>query len=179
MLKPQDLLVLLKLAVRSNWEWSYAGLADTLGLGTGEAHRALRRAEAAGLYSSASRQLARQPLVQFLLYGAPRAYFATLGSIDRGIPTGLSAHVVADNTGELDAPRLGEPMVWASPDGTVRATTVSPLYPSAPIAALQDHRLHVVLALLDGLRAGRAREKNISGEILSDLISENGRWAER
>ena len=43
-LKPQDLLVTLKLAVLGMESWRYAGLADSLGLGQGEAHAAVKRA---------------------------------------------------------------------------------------------------------------------------------------
>ena len=37
-----------------------------------------------------------------------------------------------------------------------------PLYPSVPEAALKDEKLHELLALVDALRVGRAREKELA-----------------
>ena len=48
-LKPQDLLVTLKLAVLPDQAWRYAGLADSFGMGQGEVHAAVKRALQAGL----------------------------------------------------------------------------------------------------------------------------------
>jgi hypothetical protein len=42
-LKPQDVLLLLKLAVREGKDFSYAELADELGMGASEVHGAVRR----------------------------------------------------------------------------------------------------------------------------------------
>lgn len=54
--------------------------------------------------------------------------------------------------------------VWPYADGNVRGQSVAPLYPSVPYAASRDPKLHEFLALIDALRVGRARERNLAVE---------------
>ena len=56
MLKPQDLLVLLKLIVAPSpaAPWTYASLAASLHMSSSEVHAALGRAAHAGLYNRLS-----------------------------------------------------------------------------------------------------------------------------
>ena len=68
----------------------------------------------------------------------------------------------------------GEAPVWAHPQGNAKGPTLSPLYRSAPQAALADPALHQVLALVDALRAGRARERALAiNELKKTLDSGN------
>jgi hypothetical protein len=53
-LKPQDLLVALKLVAWGNQRWTYARLAQELGLSTSEAHAAVKRGLQAGLLVDAT-----------------------------------------------------------------------------------------------------------------------------
>jgi DNA-directed RNA polymerase specialized sigma24 family protein len=48
-LKPQDVVVLLKLVAWGRESWSYQELAELLGMSAGEVHVGLNRAFAAGL----------------------------------------------------------------------------------------------------------------------------------
>ena len=48
----------------------------------------------------------------------------------------------------------------------MRGYAFSPLYPSVPAAALQDSRLYELLALVDAIRDGRARERNLAAKEL-------------
>jgi hypothetical protein len=54
------------------------------------------------------------------------------------------------------------PPVWPSPDGEHRGVSLEPLYKTVPIAARRDPILYEILALLDALRDGRAREKRFA-----------------
>ena len=51
-LKPQDLLVTLKLWVGRGRAWSYQALAHELGMSVAESHNAVQRARKAGLLPS-------------------------------------------------------------------------------------------------------------------------------
>ncbi|MDO9620597.1 MAG: hypothetical protein Q7I91_01690, partial [Moraxellaceae bacterium] len=64
------------------------------------------------------------------------------------------------------------PPVWPSPEGTVRGLSFSPLYRSAPEAALRDIKLHELLALADALRGGRARERKLAAELIHQHLSD-------
>jgi len=58
------------------------------------------------------------------------------------------------------------PPVWPDPDGEVRGQSFSPLYKSVPKAAQEDDRLYELLSLIDAIRGGRARERQMAyGEI--------------
>jgi hypothetical protein len=48
---------------------------------------------------------------------------------------------------------------------------VFPLYPSVPEVALKDHALHILLALVDALRVGRAREKELAAKELKNRFN--------
>jgi len=56
------------------------------------------------------------------------------------------------------------PPIWPDPEGKVRGQMLLPLYPNAPRAAVEDPRLHELLALLDALGTGQARERDRAGE---------------
>jgi hypothetical protein len=54
------------------------------------------------------------------------------------------------------------PPVWPHPEGEVRGLEFSPLYKSAPNAARKDQKLYEWLALIDAVRGGRARERDLA-----------------
>ncbi|MGC1646779.1 MAG: hypothetical protein WA741_13190 [Candidatus Sulfotelmatobacter sp.] len=54
------------------------------------------------------------------------------------------------------------PPVWPNPAGLVRGIAFSPLYKNVPQAALRDPQLYELLALVDAIREGRAREREIA-----------------
>ncbi|MDD2236941.1 MAG: hypothetical protein PHG65_07015, partial [Kiritimatiellae bacterium] len=62
------------------------------------------------------------------------------------------------------------PYVWPDVDGTVRGFELPPLYKSVPKAAKQDFLLYELLALVDALRIGRAREKSMAMKELKKRI---------
>lgn len=60
------------------------------------------------------------------------------------------------------APTNELPPVWPDPAGTVRGESFEPLHRAAPEAARRDPGLYELLALLDALRGGRARERKLA-----------------
>jgi hypothetical protein len=66
------------------------------------------------------------------------------------------------------------PPVWPHPEGEVRGIGFSPLHKSAPVAASQDAAFYDLLALVDVLRAGRARERAIAGRELQKRLKTHG-----
>ena len=61
--------------------------------------------------------------------------------------------------------------VWPDPNGTKKGLAVQPLYGSAPIAAKNDPALYELLALVDALRLGRARERAIAAKEIEKRLS--------
>ena len=164
-LKPQDLLLLLKVAAHPPQRWTYAALGEALSVSASEAHASVRRAVASGLAVAPSRtewSPVRPNLLEFMLHGVRYVWPAMLGPAKRGVPTAFGAEPLASQL--TTAP--GEAPVWAHPDGKAKGPTLAPLYRTAPQAALADPSLYRLLALLDALRTGRARERNLAAKLL-------------
>ena len=56
----------------------------------------------------------------------------------------------------------GEHYVWPSGKGNLRGQSIIPLYPSVTDAVQKDSKLYELLALIDALRVGKAREKELA-----------------
>jgi hypothetical protein len=108
-----------------------------------------------------SRKVIRPNLIEFAVHGARYAFPPVSGGLAGGVPTGVLASPLA---GEVNAPECA--FVWKYANGQARAATLSPIYPSAPFAALQNPSMHRKLALLDGIRTGGVRVRQISAELL-------------
>lgn len=167
-LKPQDLLVVLKLWTGRGKAWTYPLLAQELEISLSEVHGAVKRAAKAGFLLEANLAHAPNPMAlrEFLVHGAKFAFPADRGGMTRGIPT---AHAAAPLNAEI-VPDGEPPPVWPHPDGTERGLAFAPIYPAAPAAALQDPALHEMLALLDAIRGGRARERQRAIQLLEDRL---------
>ena len=63
-----------------------------------------------------------------------------------------------------------ENFVWPHAKGNIKGQAITPLYKSVPEAALNDPLLHEMLALVDAIRVGSAREKKIAVEELKMRI---------
>ena len=164
-LKPQDLLVLFKAAAHPRQRWTYAALAEALFMSASEVHASVKRAAAAGLAVVRGRgdwSPVRPALLEFAVYGARYVWPAVPGPVKRGVPTSFGAAPLADRITATP----GEAPVWAHPGGSAKGPSLSPLYRTAPAAALADPALHRLLALLDAMRAGRARERALAAELL-------------
>ena len=62
------------------------------------------------------------------------------------------------------------PPVWPYAVGTSRGTEFSPLYKNVPQAAQRDPKLYELLTLVDAIRDGRAREREIAVRELTTRI---------
>jgi hypothetical protein len=100
---------------------------------------------------------------EFLLHGVKYAFPARRGEATRGRPTAYAAPPL--NATIAAGEEL--PPVWPDPTGEVRGVTFEPLHKSAPKAVERDPSLYELLALLDALRDGRARERAIAERELS------------
>jgi DNA-binding Lrp family transcriptional regulator len=169
--KPQDIVVALKLALTVAPRPSYADLADDLGMSASEVHAAVRRLGEARLLDPETQDVRREVLGNFLVHGVPHAFPARLREVTRGLPTAWAAPGLA---GQFSAAEQVPP-VWPDPDGQVQGAAVKPLYPSVPHAARRDPALYDLLALVDTLRLGRARERTAAEKELGQRLSNHGR----
>ena len=167
-LKPQDLLVVLKLWVSKGQGWTYPALAKALKMSASEVHGAVKRAHSAGLLIEPKAEARPNPkaLLEFLVHGVRYAFAPDRGERTRGIPTAHAAPPLAEAFLESDEPVP----VWPHPQGKIRGESFSPLYRSAPDAALEDPALYELLALVDAMRGGRARDRSLAAKALSERI---------
>ena len=93
MLKPQDLLVTLKLLALGDQPWRYAMLSEHLHMGQGEVHAAVKRGLRAGLLITGQTQVVpmRRNILEFVGHGVRYAFVPDRGPIVRGIPTAWAA----------------------------------------------------------------------------------------
>jgi hypothetical protein len=161
-LRPGDVPVALRLVAQPGE--GYEALARLFGTSTSSVHRAVGRLEDAGLLIPGERRGNRTALSEFLIHGARYAFPPNRGPETRGMPTAWSAPVLA---GVLPA---GPPLVWPAEKGSVRGEALAPLSDRVPGAAQRDPWLYEMLALVDAIRAGRARDRRAAGDRLGRLL---------
>ena len=168
-LRPQDVVVLLRLSLERGAALTYAALANELRLTASEIHAGVERAIAAQL---AQKDAAGRPMVLleqlrlFVQHGLRYCFPATRGEITRGIPTSYAAAPL--NT--LIVQSSDPAPVWPYKAGTARGAALYPLYPTVPEAALANPALYELLALVDAVRGGSLRERALA------ITALNQRW---
>jgi hypothetical protein len=159
-LKPQDVLVLAKLLSYGRQRPPMAQMGLELSISSSEVHAALKRLALSKLISSNAD--GNRPLLEsvqeFLIHGLKYLFPAKRGEISRGVPTSYAAPPLNKHIqqGAELAP------VWPFPEGEERGVSLEPLYKTVPAAALRDPFLYELLALVDALRDGRARERKLA-----------------
>jgi hypothetical protein len=170
MLRPQDILILLKLLLLGR-DWTYDQIARELGLSSSAVHRGIERVARAGLYRPESREVNRPSLAEFLVHGVRYAFPANWGGEARGIPTAWAAEPLAKKLSFSGK----NPPVWPDPNGSVFGIALTPLDPRVPDAARRDEPLGELLALIDGIRIGGARERGLAAKELEKRLKKGRR----
>ncbi len=165
-LKPQDIVILLKLAALGARPWTYSGLAQELVMSPSEVHSGIKRAVAARLFDAQRNAPLVRALLEFLVHGVKYAFPPVRGALTRGMPTGYAGPPLNTVMSASNDP----PPVWPDPEGQVRGYEFYPLYRSVPKAAAQDADLYEFLALVDAIRDGRARERELAVRILTEKL---------
>ena len=159
-LKPQDVVVALKLCAYRDVRPPISIVANDLSLSPSEVHGALGRLRASRLLHGPA--LKDRPnisaLEEFLIHGLKYAFPAEHSDVTRGIPTSYAAEPLRSEI----AMSNDLPPVWPWPEGDTRGVGLEPLYKKVPQAALRDSELYELLALVDAIRDGRARERKIA-----------------
>jgi hypothetical protein len=165
-LKPQDIVVALKLLDAAPAQRAYPKIAEAIGISASEAHAAVRRAIHSGLVTAEDRRVRKDAFREFLLHGLRYVFPPEWSGVTRGVPTSYAAPPLKEHfsVGEL-------PPVWPHPEGVARGEGLAPLYKSVPRAALGDSQLYEWLALVDAIRAGRARERKLAAVEIDRRLS--------
>src|SRR5258708_5689677 len=174
-LHPQDVVLVLKVIANRDRtkRWTYAELGKDLFMSASQVFRSVERAESARLLSAPS--IPSVPgtgeelpltwmfpnngnLKEFLIHGVKYSFPVERGGPTRGVPTAEAAPPL----NQILAQDFPLPPVWAHAAGPLRGIAFSPLYKNVPQAALKDPKLYELFALVNAIREGRAREREIA-----------------
>jgi DNA-binding Lrp family transcriptional regulator len=162
-MRPQDIVILLKIIDKEGQEWRMKDLASELGISASEVTESIERSVKAGLMSESKRYAMKGALKEFLVHGIRYVFPTRAGKEVRGISTAHSAPPLNDHI------VFNVKYVWPYADGPDYGLAIEPLVDSVPRATLNDPVLYKLLALVDAFRAGRAREREI-GELELEKI---------
>jgi len=160
-MRPQDIVVLLKIISMQNQVWRNIDIANALNLSPSEVSEALNRSKIAKLIDGKKKSVNPNSFKEFLIYGLKYVFPVEPGAMVRGIPTAHSAPPVSENISQS-----GDVYVWPYAKGLKRGQAIEPLYKTMPEVAPKDNSLYELLAITDTLRVGRAREIKIAIEEL-------------
>jgi hypothetical protein len=173
-LKPQDILVACKIFSlaenpRDGGGYTVTSLSSDLDLSTGETCNALDRCRKAQLLISTKEGevVSRRHLHDLLTVALPRIFFASRGGIETGMATAMHAKPLF---GRFIVGESAIPYVWTFHRGGVKGQSISPIYPSVPVAAERDPYLYELLSLADVIRVGDWKSRAAATSILDKSI---------
>jgi DNA-binding MarR family transcriptional regulator len=161
-LRPLDIPVALYLALYP--ERPYAELANDLQVSASTAHDAVKRLTYAGLArqsASAQRRVNVSALLEFLEHGIRYAFPAQRERPRRGVPTAHAAPILKE---ALDADT--DPVVWPSARSRIVGSAIEPLLKGAVELPLRSPEIYDLLTLVDAIRIGTARDREVASELL-------------
>jgi DNA-binding transcriptional MocR family regulator len=175
MLSPSDIYVLAGTLADADKKPTLRELARELHIDHTLVHRALKRAEEAGLYRSASKQVNRANFEELMTHAARFIAPAALGELTRGTPAAWAAKPVSKRIRQQgDEP----PPVWPDIEGVVRGQALQPLHPAAVRASQESPALSDLLSIIDSLRAGDVRVRQVAADELHAVLSLKSSGAE-
>jgi hypothetical protein len=171
MVKKSDVYVLAGLLAERG-EWTYRSLAERLDVPHPVIQRALARAQEADLYSGERREVHVPHFEEFAIHALRFVAPAQLGRLVPGVPAAWAAKPMV---GAIRSSGDEPPPVWPDAKGKVRGQAIEPLHPAAPKAVGDWAELGEILALLDSLRAGDARVRQVAQGLLVRMLRERAK----
>lgn len=171
MLKSQDCIILVKLLAHPETTWKQRELSTSLCISLSEVNGGIKRLAEAGLLRKNKRNMLfpNIDVVEEFLVSALKFFFpGRLGEYTRGIPTSIAAPPFNDkiSTGSDPLP------VWPDAVGETKGVALAPIHPSIPKSLREnpDDIFYELLVLIDVIRSGRARERNIAITLLKKRL---------
>lgn len=154
----------------STFVYSARGLEAETGISKSQISLSLKRCIEVGL-AIKDRKLGvpranAKALYEFIVYGLRYVFPAKPGRITRGIATAFAAPVLHEklmSAGEFQP-------VWPDARGNTKGMEVEPLFKSATYAVKKDPEMYALLALVDAIRIGLPRERNLAAEMLKQHL---------
>jgi predicted transcriptional regulator len=167
-MRPQDIVILLKIITKGSTPWQNKDLSQELNISQSEISDSLNRSAMAGLIESdTKKKVYRQSLMEFIQHGLHYVFPATPTGMVNGIYTAHSHPFMKNKFKNIDT---AFEYVWPDFKGEVRGLAIEPLYKETVKAIRQDQNLYKMLALIDVIRVGRVREFKVAIEELEKMI---------
>lgn len=156
-MRPQDIVILLKIVALRDKQWRYTDIANDIGISQSEVSEALNRCVIAKLIDSKKRKVYLNALNEFLIYGLKYVFPAVPGAIVKGIATAHSASPIKEHFANV-----ADIYVWPYAKGNKRGQAIDPLYKTLPATIENDKLFYELLTIVDTIRVGRTREVKIA-----------------
>jgi len=163
-MRPQDVVVLLKILLLKDKPWMKKDLAQALFISPAEVGHSLNRSQLAGLVDPDRKKVLKKSFLEFLIHGFPYVFPVRPGGMTIGVPTAHSAPILSKYIVSE------EKLVWPFAGGKAKGHAIAPLYKGAIEASLRDLELYEFLVLCDVLRIGRLREKQKARELIETRL---------
>ena len=167
MLRPLDIIVLLKIRLIAPEPIGQIRIAKLLHISSASVNGAIRRGTQSRLYDPHRNAVNIGAMEEVLFHGIRYFMPPEQGAITRGVPTAWAAPPLSGLLAATNEP----PPVWPDPDGDVRGQAFLPLHECALKTIHEDRELYEVLALVDAIRIGRARESQIAEKELRGRLN--------
>lgn len=163
-MRPQDIVILLKILTTTELDWQYRDLASTLFMSVSEISESLYRSHIAGLVDESKKNVYRKSLMEFIEFGVHYVFPQIPGTMVTGIPTAHSHPFYSSKfSTELN-------YVWPDENGHMRGLAIQPLFKTVVKATKSDGELYKLLASIDIIRVGRVREIKVALSELKKFI---------
>jgi hypothetical protein len=156
-MRPQDIVILLKIIALNQNSWRQPDLAHQLSISQAEISDSLFRSFIAGLMDDSKKTVYKKTLYEFLIHGVKYVFPQSPGAMVRGMPTAHSAPPLSESIRSSNGI-----YVWPDDEGSIRGEAIEPLYPTVPKAAKLDNTFYQLIALVDAIRVGKSREYQIA-----------------
>lgn len=164
-LKPQDIVVLLKISCQNGKPWRTTDLASQLFMSQSEISKSLNRSRFAGLIDESKKNIHTSSLLELLSFGVRYIFHEKPGGLVRGTPTAHSAFPLSQYIQSDD-----DKYVWQDEQGLLRGQKIKPLYSSVIKAVKIDPEFYELISLVDAIRVGKAREVQLAIELLQNKL---------
>jgi hypothetical protein len=165
-MRPQDLVILLKIFSLGDADWLNKDLSSSLFISQSEISESLNRSMNTGLIQLDKKTIDKPALFGLLVYGLRYMFPVQPGTLAKGIPTSASAPILRD-----DFPNENN-LVWPDPTMETRGLLIEPLYPKLVDAVKLDPILYELLALTETFRVGNDKQVARAKALLSNIFGQ-------
>jgi len=166
-MRPQDVAILLKIVLKQDEQWLNKDLSEELFISPAEISESLHRSAMAGLINSSKKKVHRQTLLEFIEYGLHVVFPVIPGGLVNGVFTAHS-HPFMQKHFKSDFH-----YVWPDVKGNERGLLIEPLYKDVVKAIRLNAQFYKVMALLDVVRVGKARELKVAIEEIDKILNKH------